>query len=188
MPPLLRRIAAIMLFLAMLSIAWSLMIAPVMTGIAEDYETIAESRQLLARYERVAAGLPKLEQRVMEIRTSDGLKGLLVGTNPTLASAKLQTDVQQLTAAAGINLRTSQTLPPQDEGGFRRVGFRLELQTDAAGLLRLLYTIETATPSLFIDNLSIRVPESGPHAPEGDSPSLLAVQLQVFGYLAGALR
>jgi general secretion pathway protein M len=178
-----RRLAALAILLGLIWLGWTIVVGPVLDNIAQDSTSIAQSRQTLVEYEKLKSELPSLEQRLKEIRASGAdTSGFLDGPNPAMIAAKLQGDVQQIAAAAEVALRSSQTLPPAKEGRFRRVGLQLELGATPAGLQRLLHNIETATPALFVQKLSIRLPEDGtaPSAPDGQPQ--LTIRLELCGY------
>jgi hypothetical protein len=181
--PNMRRLAALAILLGLVWFVWSYLAAPLLGTIARDDASIRQSRQILADYDRLNADLPNLEQRLTQIRASGAdTTGFLDGANPAIIAARLQGDVQQIAAAAMVALRSSQTLPPSKDGNFRRIGLQLELGATPAGLQRLLHRIETATPALFIQKLSIRLPEDGtaPSAPDGQPQ--LTVRLELCGY------
>jgi hypothetical protein len=188
--PVMQRLAAVTLLLALLGLAWSTILGPIIDGIATDRESIDGSRQLLARYDRLAAELPTFEKQLAEIRASETAKGFLEGTGAAMLAAKLQGDVQRIAAGAGVALRSSQTLAPQesqDPPGFTRIGLKLELGAPAAGLQRLLHGIETATPALFVDKLSVRVPESGATETDADGQPVMTIRVELSGIARRAL-
>jgi general secretion pathway protein M len=181
--PLTRRLAALAILLGLIWLAWAGIVGPVFDGIAQDGASIAQSRQILADYERLNAELPSLEQRLSQIRASGAdTAGFLDGPNAAMIAAKLQGDVQQIATAAEVALRSSQTLPPAKEGSFRRIGLQLELGATPAGLQRLLYRIETARPALFVQHLSIRLPEDGTATSALDGQPQLTIRLELCGY------
>jgi general secretion pathway protein M len=181
--PLTRRLAALAILLGLIWLAWAGIVGPVFDGIAQDGASIAQSRQILADYERLNAELPSLEQRLSQIRASGAdTAGFLDGPNAAMIAAKLQGDVQQIATAAEVALRSSQTLPPAKEGSFRRIGLQLELGATPAGLQRLLHRIETATPALFVQHLSIRLPEDGTATSAPDGQPQLTIRLELCGY------
>jgi general secretion pathway protein M len=182
--PLMRRLAALAILVALAWLGWSVIAEPVLDGMSRDSATIAHARRSLADYDQLGAELPGLEQRLGRIRAGGAdTAGFIDGTaNPAIVAAKLQGDVQRIAAAAAVALRSSQTLPPVKEGSFRRIGLQLDLGATPAALQRLLYQIETATPYLFIQKLSIHLPEDGtaPAAPDGQPQ--LTIRLEVCGY------
>ena len=181
--PMSRRLAALAILLGLISFVWVYLATPVLDSIARDGASIAQSRQILADYDRLNTEFPSLQQRLGQIKESGAdTAGFLDGANPALIAARLQGDVQQIASAAMVALRSSQTLPPAKEGNFRRIGLQLELGATPAGLQRLLHLIETGTPALFVQKLSIRLPEDGtaPSAPDGQPQ--LTIRLELCGY------
>ena len=185
--PAVRRFAALAILFGLIWLGWTGILAPLLDSIERDGSSIARSEQTLLDYDRMKAELPALEQRLSRIQAnSAGTTGFLDGPNPAMIAAKLQGDVQQIASAADVALRSSQTLPPAKEAGFRRIGLQLELGATPAGLQRLLHRIETATPALFVQKLSIRLPEDGTAPSAADGQPQLTIRLEICGYQRGA--
>ncbi len=181
--PLVSRIAALALLLLVSWLIWTVFAAPLIGGLAEDRQSIARSEQLLARYDQVEAMVPELQQRLKTLRADQaGMDAFIQGANPALMTAKLQASAQQITAAADVQLRSSRTLPLAAEGNFSRLGLELELTASAGGLQHLLYDLESAKPMIFVDRLSISVPEGGTTAKAPDGQSALNISIRVLSY------
>ena len=181
--PMISRLTAVALLVATLWMVWLALIAPLLDGLERDRESIAHSRQLAARYAQSAALLPKLQQRLEALRAARaGQRSFLEGTNPALMTAALQASTQQLAKTADVGLRSSRTLPAAKDGDFEQIGLDLELTASAAGLQHLLYDLETAEPVIFVQKLSVRVPENGAATMAADGQPALAVSLRVFSY------
>jgi general secretion pathway protein M len=182
--PGLRRLAAVAILLGLIWLLWGGIAAPVMDAITADGAGIAHAQHTLAEFRRLEAELPGLEQRLDQLRASGaGAQAFLdTSSNPAITAAKLQSDVQRIANTAAIALRSSQTVPPAKEGGFRRIGLQLELGATPAALQRLLHAIETATPALFVQKLSIHLPEDGTAPAAADGQPQLTVRLELCGY------
>jgi Type II secretion system (T2SS), protein M subtype b len=158
-------------------------LAPLVLSIERDNASIAQSARLLDDYDRLQAELPTLEKRLKEIHTSNiGTTGFLEGATPALVAAKLQADVQQIANAAQVAVRSSQTVPPAKEAGLRRIGLQLELGATPAGLQQLLHRIGMSTPALFVERLTVRLPEDGTVLAAPDGQPQLTVHLELCGY------
>lgn len=183
--PSIQRLAAVGLLLAVIWIAIGGAIAPAAEGFIDDRQSIERSEELIGRYRQLAAQMPAIEQQLAALRQGTAARGFITAASASLASAKLQGEVQQLVAGAGVTLTSSQTMPVRDQDGFRLISLQFEFQTDAAGLVRLLHRIETATPVLFVDALSIRVPETGQPLRIQSGQPAVAAHMKVFGYWSG---
>jgi general secretion pathway protein M len=181
--PLVRRLAALAILFALVWVAATWVVQPVVETIARDGARIAQSRSILADFDRLEAALPDFEQRLGEARSAAPAQTtFLEEQTPTLATARLQDEFRPIAAAVSVVVRSSQTLPPAMEDGFRRIGLTLELSATPDALRQLLYLIETATPALFIRKLAIRLPEDGtaPRATNGQPQ--LTVRLELCAY------
>lgn len=186
LPSWVQRGIAVALALGAILFIWAVGVVPVFTKIAADRAAIGQAQLMLARASVVDETLPVLEKRLATARRVGALDpGFLMGTNPEIVAAQLQDTVRQIAGAAGVSLRSSQTLDPTPEAGFLRIGLTLELGASAAGLERVLYQLETAQPRLFVDQFSVRLPEDG-SAPIGpDGQPQFTVRLTVSGYQRG---
>jgi Type II secretion system (T2SS), protein M subtype b len=181
--PLVRRLAALAILFALLWGASAWIVWPVIQTIAGDGARIARSRSILADFDRLEAGLPAFEQRLAEARNAAPVPAaFLEAQTPALAAATLQDEFRPIAAAASVVIRSSQTVPPAMEDGFRRIGLTLELGTTPEALQHLLYRIETATPALFIRKLAVRLPEDGTVVRAADGQPQLTVHIELCAY------
>lgn len=186
--PRVSRLLALALPILAVWLGWSLWLAPLLGQINDDREAIARSETLLARYDALAGETPALEARLATLRSRAQAGGFVAGNSAVLAAATLQSSVQGLTNAAGVQLRSSQTMPAETDEGFTRVGLELDLSVTPETLAHLLYGIESASPSLFIDTLAVHSPENAT-APGAVMPDLpLTVRIKLHAYLQTASR
>lgn len=184
--PLIRKTIALTLVATIVVGFWSILLTPLLVGLTDDKARIAQSRRLLERYDQLAAELPKLQERLRALTAVADDRDFLLGNNQAVVTAELQTKVRTLVDAAGVTVRSSQTVPPHEENGFNRFALQLDLTTSPEGLRRLLYAMETATPILFAEKLSIRVPENASPRPDSDPQNKMAIHLEVAGYQPAA--
>jgi len=187
LPPLVGRIAALALLLALLALVWLLGLAPLLDGYRADRETVAFASEQLPRLQRLAGEAPMLRTELdRAARDPAGRTRLLGGTSDALAGADLQTRVSRDATRHGLALRSAQILPPVAEEGFRRIGIRVALEGSLGGLRRLLYSIETAPAFLFVDNLEIRSRSGGRIVQrrnvQAQPEDRLAIRFDVYGY------
>lgn len=144
----------------------------------EELTTLeAEIRSLTAR-------LPLRDQLLAEAealeRSTDLERVLMRGETAAVAAAELQGQLTALAAASGLTVSSVQSVEPTADGPFTRVGLRFTLAGDIVALRDLLYGIETGTPSLVVDELSL----SGSEVAADDAT---ATQLQTTVELHGWL-
>lgn len=127
----------------------------------------------------VEARLYRLRQRVAEQAF------LLEGASPTVASAALQAEVKRTVEQHGGEVKSVLGLAPTEENGFQRIGLRLDLRASLESLQRILVTIETSVPFIFVDVLTARAPEVGSANALPREP-VLTIRLDLSGYMRTA--
>ena len=109
------------------------------------------------RYEALSRSLPALQnERASLLQREAAASGLLAGSNETLAAADLQGRVKSVVEAAHGELKTTQIMQVQHDGAFRRVGVRGEMTMSIPAVQQVLYALKSTSPTLIVDNLSIR--------------------------------
>jgi general secretion pathway protein M len=155
--PWISRLAALLLLIVAIAGAYSFILDPVIAGYGETDRRTEEVREQLLRYQRLAAARPALEKQMRQVasdRTSDGY--YLSGGTDALAAAGLQDRVNALVGEKGGLLRSIQPMPGIDEEGFRHITLRVQMTATMEVLFETLYTLESGTPMLFIENLDIQ--------------------------------
>jgi general secretion pathway protein M len=188
-PPV-RRLVALALLAAVILAVWGYVVAPVVAGYREAAESIAQSRQQLAQYRRIAARAPQLQAELDRLRQGELSRvGLLEGDKDTLVVAELQNRIKTLAEASGGELRSLQALPVRDEEHLRQITVRAHLSFGEEGLLQVLHALESSRPYLFIDNVDVRSrttrPRRAPNQPEAPAGIALEARFDVIGYMRG---
>ncbi len=130
--------------------------APVLDLFQQREAMLATDRLLEPRLRAAAAELPHLQARAAELRQAASTRQFgLDGTNDVLASAGLQSRIEELAAAAGIAIASTEGLPPETRGIYHRLGLRIAVSGTYEQIVKLLSAIEIAAPPLVIDNLQI---------------------------------
>jgi hypothetical protein len=164
--------------------------APIVASYAETDAAVAQAAELLDRYRRVAAARPALQERLDALKSRQSEIGTyLGGETDALAGAKLQELVNATVAAGGGALRSVQILPAKADGGFRRIGVRVQMTATIAQVLHVLHGLDAGSTLLFVDNLEVsnrRARRRRKQQVEMD-PTLL-VRLDLFGYLTPGAR
>lgn len=176
------RLLALSLLLVALAIAWLTIAEPLRGLYAEQQSQIANRRALLGKLDAVAAELPALHARVASLRGSMESRRLtLDGASDSIASASLQGHIEQYAARAGVTVGSTEILPAQAQGEYRRIGLRLMINGHYDSLTKLLSELETATPPLVVGDLQIRSMQwrLGAHPNMG-----LDASLEIYGFRA----
>ncbi len=182
--PWLRRWGFVAGNLAAALVVFLFVVMPVQAFFAEREALIATERALLARFTAVAAQQARVEAAAHEADAQVENGEFLVGTNEGVIVADLQARLKTMAEAAGVRLRSVQSLPPKARDDARYLGARLDIYGPLAAIQRTLHAVEAATPYLFVDAAVVRAPPSVntqglPNAPPHE-PAIDA-QLDVFG-------
>ncbi len=151
-----------------------------------DY--LEQQQHRLTQMGRLVASREPIQQQIDKIQHDQAIaRQYLPQTAPALAAAELQQRVRAVVEATGGTLRSTQALPPVEEGSAVRVAVSVTLTGDTGNLEKILYDLESQTPLLFVDNLEISARENRPRLPGGRMASYtriqLNVQFEVWGYL-----
>lgn len=161
-------------------------VAPLLAVHEGREQRLAEQRELAARFERAAAEIPRLRESVASLRAGgEGDDATLPGETDTVAAAGLQAFLRNLVARHGGSVESAEALParPQEGGGLRRVGARIQTGGDVFLLVSILDGIETASPPLVVDTLQVRSGLAGSGGGASGAPdSSLSISLDVFGF------
>jgi hypothetical protein len=171
---------ALTLALVVLATFYAAVAVPVLDLYASNAATAETRRALVAKLNAIARELPPLRARVAELRVSAAYKKLtLDGASDAIASAALQSRIDEIASSAGVMIASTESLPIRGENGYHRLGLRIVLKGGYDGLVKLLAGLERAEPPLVVDNLQIRSFQKRP----GMAPvSALDTSLDVFGF------
>ena len=174
------QLLAFALLLAALGAIYLFAAAPLLELYAERAAAVENARMLVPRLKAAADELPGLRSRAAELRaTASTHKVTLDGSSDAIASANLQSHIAELAAAAGVTIGSTESLPAEMRGGYRRIGLRYALSGPYETLVKFLARLDAATPPLVVDNLSIHGVMRRPDAP---AASALDAGLDVYGF------
>src|SRR5262249_35167828 len=103
----------------------------------------------------------------------------LEGATDAIASANLQSRIEELASSVGATIGSTESLPAEARAGYRRIGLRYVLSGQYETLVKFLAKLEGATPPLVIDNLQIHGVLRRPGTP---GASGLDAGLEVYGF------
>lgn len=177
------RLAAISLLMVLVAIVSLFVVRPLWLDYRDTRDSIADARELLARYQNLAVDRLHLQSQVTDLRDRQAQQGyLLVGSTDALAAAELQDRVKMVIAKSGGAVRSIQILPAADDGKFRRIAIRLQMTTTTAGFFEVSYALETMLPLLFLDNIDVQGRVGRPVADKPAPEPVLSVTLDLYGY------
>jgi general secretion pathway protein M len=107
---------------------------------------------------------------------------LLEGETTGIAGANLQKMVSGLILEHGGAASSFQILPPKEDGNLMRIPMSLSISVGIDGLRDIIHGLETGTPLIFIDDITVRAEQNDFHAPDPHYLGPLDVTLQVSGF------
>jgi hypothetical protein len=174
------RLLALLLLLAALSGVYLLAAAPLLNFYAERSAVLENRRMLMPRLKAAADELSGLRARVTELRSSAGTHKLtLEGPSDAIASANLQSHIAELAASVGVTISSTESLPPEVRGGYRRIGLRYALSGPYETLVKFLARLDITTPPLVIDNLQLH---GVLRRPDTAAASTVDAGLDIYGF------
>jgi type II secretory pathway component PulM len=186
--PAVRRGLAVAILVVLIAVLYFGLVQPLLDNYLADRQTVAQLKDAVAKYRRAADELPARQAQLAALaRDEASAAGFLQGPSETLMAAQVQNRIKSLSDAAKVDLRSSQVLPGAEEGKLKRIAVREQLTGTIGGILAVFHGLEaTGSPSLFLDNVSLRTRSFAgrPNPPHVDE--VIDVQFDVFGYTHGA--
>jgi general secretion pathway protein M len=138
------------------AVVWLAAVQPLIDAYSDRADQLQRRRALLARMADLAAMLPQL-QRDAKVLSADRTptNATLEGATDALAGAALQGLVEGMATSAGGHLSSTEALPAEQVGAYRRVALRVTLDGSWNVLVHTLQAVERAVPRMFIDDLQI---------------------------------
>src|SRR5689334_507266 len=141
----------------------------------------------LERYRRIAAMQPEVAKNLEAMRQQDPKRLFLRPGGAALSAAEAQEAMRKIIEDAGARLITMQAPSTRDDGRYRQVTANVQLTANIQALRKILHSIESRTPFLFVDNLMVRSQVPSNFKPGVNSEPEMFVQFDVSGYtLTGA--
>jgi general secretion pathway protein M len=147
------RIIATALTLTLLAALWFGAAAPLIGCYQDRAEQLAQRQSLLRHMQDLVETLPALEHARPEAQAAPS--ALLQGTTDALAAAAMQSMVQGMAAASGVELASMETLPVDARGAYRRIGLRVSLAAPWPVLIGLLREAGQGQPRMLVDDLQL---------------------------------
>ena len=149
---------ALGLALLVLALTWLAVASPLVEWYDARRETLEQRRALVARMAGLAAELPQLERAATQAAHEGPPPGAMLDQpSDAVASATLQQRVEDIAAKAGATLASTEALPAETVGAFRRVRLRVALTAHWPVLVSMLQALATqATPQMLVDDLQLR--------------------------------
>ena len=139
------RALAVLLLLAVLGALWAGIAVPLTDWYADRTDTIDRQTILARRMTQIAATLPDLRAQATAIQSAAPIT-VLDGASDSVAGAALQQRLQQIGTSVGGTLASTEVLPGETVGAYRRIGVRLAVTAHWPVIVRLMAAIDANTP------------------------------------------
>jgi len=137
---------------------------------------LAEIEPRHARLLGLQASAGDLDRALTERRAALARQAYLASQDLAVASSDAQQRAREVFTKAGLQVASTQILPPKPVEGFDRIPLVLRLEGDLAALQAALVTLPTQTPALFVDGFNVQT--TGMPIP--DAPQRLNIQVNLF--------
>jgi general secretion pathway protein M len=176
------QLLALALLFVGLAVLWFGAIMPAISWYAGRAEQLAVDQRDIAHIKALRRDLPSLRAAAAASAaqaTDDAV--LLTGDSDAIAGANLQAEVQTLATQTGISLDSVADLPAEQTGGLRQISVDVGVTAAWPALITLLSAIETASPRMIVDDLSI----TGLPQADSQQDTSLDVSFSVAAFRAG---
>jgi general secretion pathway protein M len=163
-----------------LGAGYVLIAAPVLDFYHQREAALADKRMLAQRLNAAAAELPGLRAQLATLQAAASTRKIVLdGTSDAIASANLQRRIEELGTSTGVTISSTEAVAAESRGAYRRIGLRLAVSAEYAGVVKLLGAIDAAAPPLVLSNLQIHTIVR----PTGDqSNARLDAGFEVYGF------
>jgi general secretion pathway protein M len=174
------RLLALMLLCVVLGCFYLLAVAPLLDFYARRSARLETEQMLVPRLSALAAELPALRARLAALRTQAQVRKVtLDGSSDAIASANLESRIEALATSVGATIGSTEALPAEARGPYRRIGLRVILSGTYETVVKLIATLEETNPPLVVADLQLhgvlrRVGVPGPQGIDGT--------LDVYGF------
>lgn len=155
--------------------------------IADAYQSrtnaIAEKRQELTKWQAIAASRPALEAALAAANANSAMTSLtLPPSTEAQAAAGVQATLRRALLDAEADLKSIQPLEPKPAGAMRKVGVRVVALATHEQLQNALFTIDNATPRLFVSDANIQLASGSRRVVDTAEAPILQIRLDVYAY------
>lgn len=181
MTPLVRRVLAIAVLLALPLLAWTLIAAPVITMVRDREDEIITLSDRVVRLQAIIARIPALRANEQVLRKRlDAEGGIWTGGNEAVISARMEEVLRRTVQAGQGTVKRVAQLRGGTEKDLRTVRIRLSIEGTLGTVEKTLAAIDAAHPAMFVDSFTLAAPGA---APPPTQPPVLNLDLEVMGYL-----
>lgn len=150
------RLLALILVLAVLGSLYLLVVVPLVDFYAERAATLERREMLAPRLNALAGELPALRTRLAALHAQAQTRQVtLDGSSDAIASANLESRIEALAVSSGATIGSTEALPAETRGPYRRIGLRVILSGTYETVVKLIAALEETNPPLVIDDVQL---------------------------------
>ena len=185
------RLLALVLFFMTLALLVAAVAIPVLAANRHYDELIEGMNDQLRIYQRVARHSDQYQTAYAQLqRLQRNDRRYLKSNTESLATAELQRAVKQVISRNKGEILSAQVIRSTEEEGFKRIAVRIRMKSGLEDMIKALHTLETKTPYLFIDAITVRSRNVArrrlPSTKEIEKAiAKLDIDLQLSGYMRG---
>lgn len=173
---------ALALLVAVVVAAIALVAVPVYLRHRHYDAAITDLTDKLGRYQRIAATRSDVARKLDAIRGKDARRFYLKNTQPALAAAEVQENIRALIESSGGRLVGIGTPAAKDEGRYRQITVNVQFTANMPAVRRILHSVESGIPYLFVENLMIRSQVNANHKPAPGQEPEMFITFDAHGY------
>lgn len=143
---------------------------------------LTDRQEKVDRFRRIAGTRAEVTRQLEAMRDKDSRKFFLRSGGAALAVAEAQEIIRGIVESSGGRLITMQPLPAKEEGRYRQVSAQVQLAANIFALRRILHSVETNAPFLFIESLMVKTQVPGNFRPGPGAEPEMFVTFDVHGY------
>ena len=150
------RVIALSLLGVLIGLAYITIVAPLIDVYRSGEETLADRQLLAPKLDHLVAELPSLRARLASLQSAGATREMtLEGASDALASANLQSRLEQSATESGVTITSTEATGAEDRGPYRKIGLRLAVSGKYEAIVKLIAAIEETKPPLILDGLQL---------------------------------
>ena len=145
------------LLLLLLGMVWLMAASPLLAWHTDRADALAGRVALARRMAQVAQTLPDLQRQAAAAAAAGPTRSAVIeGGSDAVAGAAQQQALQEMAARAGATLSSTESLPAEPAGAYRRISLRVAVSAPWPVLVELLRQIALASPQMLVDDLQVQ--------------------------------
>jgi general secretion pathway protein M len=181
------RWAAGLLSVAVLALVIGVVTWTLTSQLSAVNDSIDDMQFQLEKYQALSANRERLESLLAQMERGSAVDNYyLSGATPALAAADMEQHLKRVVAAQDRQIISTQVMAEKQQDGPQGVLVQVHLRSGLPGLVRIMHSLESGQPSLYIDNLTVSARTvNSRQARQNPQQKELDVRFDLTGYLAG---